>query len=169
MSVRWGARSGEAYVAWDKRFVTEADFVVRYDIASSGEWATLEINGAIGLVVDREFLNQYTILSSVYSDFDVLYQLEGEPPEPPIPVYQDFTLVYAIDSTIQYLEVYRDFPVRWQSAGVVIADFPIYFQINQDTAFPGWSAEPEPDDDWTDVTPVTRTWTPATQPATTWN
>lgn len=169
MSVRWGARSGEAYVAWDKRFVTETDFVVRYDIAASGEWATLEINGAIGLTVEREFLLQYDILSSVYADFDVLYQLEGSPPAPPIPVYQDFTLVYAIDSTVESFEVYRDFTVRWQAAGVVIADFSVYFNINQDTAFPGWNDTTQPDGEWTDVIPSARSWTPATQPSTTWN
>lgn len=145
------------------------DFLVRYDIALSYEWATLEINGTVGLVAERLFSNQYDILSSVTQDFTVSYLLDGEPLPAPYPVYQDFTLIYSIDAEPTTYEVYQDFEVRWKMSGVVITDFECYYLLDGQISYADWQEEEIVDETWTPSSAVNGTWTTQTLVSTTWN
>jgi hypothetical protein len=185
VSANWFSRTTSSYNTWALRdagatvsrdFVLTyniaepavADFSCSYDIALSGNWATLEINGTIGLVAERAFVSTYTILGSVTQDFIANYLLDGVPPTPPLPIYRDFTLLYSIDTGIETYEVYQDFLCSWKMNGVVSADFELNYFLDGVLSNPDWTEAPEDDETWSPRPSVNGAWTPATAPVTTW-
>jgi hypothetical protein len=146
-----------------------SDFLVRYDIAILGTWATLEINGTVGLVAERLFVAEYDILDTAIQDFSASYLIDGTAPPAPYPVYQDYSLIYSIDATPTTFEVYQDFDARWKMDGVVITDFESYYALNGEVSYADWVEEDSPTDTWTPRPSVNGTWTPAAGNTTTWN
>lgn len=199
MSANWFSRTTDTYATWTFREATAvsqdfaatyaivapavqdfsaayyiaepaiADFLVRYDIATLGTWATLEINGTVGLVAERLYVAEYDILNTVTQDFPVSYLLDGAAPPAPYPVYQDYSLIYSIDATPTTFEVYQDFDARWKMDGVVIVDFESYYALNGETSYASWVEEDVTAETWSPRPSVNGAWTPTAGQATTWN
>jgi hypothetical protein len=185
VSANWFPRSLSGSNSWELRDISSvdqtfhatysvvnavtADFGSSYTIAISGTWATIEINGAISLVVERLFPAQYSVITSVSADFPALYFLDGVPPTPPLPVFQDFTLVYGVDSTPTASAVSQDYPVIWSAAGVVIADFSPLYTVARGTTSPEWDGVDSQQDGWTAITTGGSVWTGIQQSTGTWN